>query len=249
MSFKDHFSKQATEYTKYRPHYPAALFEYLAGLTKSHEIAWDCATGSGQAALGLTPYYAQVIATDASEKQIANAMEHSKIRYAVAPAEKTEIESNSLDLIVVAQALHWFALEEFYAEVERVSKAGGVIAAWCYSLLRVSAAVDKLLDQFYADVVGPFWPPERKLVDDEYESVYFPFKELHGPPFAMRADWSLERLIGYLGTWSSVQKFKDKNNADPVEAFAEDLVPLWGRLQDKRRVHWQLHLRVGRVNS
>ncbi len=249
MSFKDYFSKQATEYTKYRPNYPAALFEYLAGLTRSHERAWDCATGSGQAALGLTPYYAQVIATDASEKQIANAVGHSSIHYAVAPAEKTDIESNSLDLIVVAQALHWFDLDEFYAEAKRVLRAGGVIAAWCYSLLRVSAAIDKLLGQFYTDVVGPFWPPERKLVDDKYESVYFPFKELNGPPFEMRADWSLEHLIGYLGTWSSVQKYKVKNNADPLETFAEDLAPAWGRLEDKRRVRWQMHLRVGRANS
>ena len=247
MNFKDHFSKQASEYTKYRPHYPVALFEYLTGLTKSHERAWDCATGSGQAALGLTPYFRQVIATDASNKQITSAIQHSKINYAVAPAEKTEIESNSVDLIVVAQALHWFNLDKFYSEVERVSKSKGVLAVWCYSLLRISPAIDRLLDKFYTDVVGPFWPQERKLVDDKYQSVLLPFQELHAPHFKMEAKWSLQHLVGYLGTWSSVQRYLDEYDADPVETIAEDLGLAWGRPEDEKRVRWPIHVRVGRI--
>ncbi len=148
MNFKDYFSKQASDYTRYRPHYPETLFEYLATLVFSHQRAWDCATGSGQAALGLTTYFKEIIATDASEKQIANVFEHKKITYLIAPAEKTEIESNSVDLIAVAQALHWFDLDKFYAEARRVLKEGGVVAAWSYSLLRISSAVDRVLHQF-----------------------------------------------------------------------------------------------------
>ncbi|MGD8878606.1 MAG: class I SAM-dependent methyltransferase [Syntrophobacterales bacterium] len=249
MNFKDHFSKQASAYTKHRPHYPAPLFEYLAEQVLDHQIAWDCATGSGQAALGLAHYFEKVIATDASDEQIANAVAHDRITYAVAPAEKTEITSGSVDLIAVAQALHWFDFDGFYAEVRRVLKEGGVIAAWSYSLLRISSAIDRVLDQFYADVIGPFWPPERKLVDDKYQSIPFPFEELVAPQFKMETRWNLDRLVGYLGTWSSVQKFKDKHNTDPIEVVIRDLRRAWGSSEDEKEIHWPIHMRIGRVKE
>ncbi|MGD8371764.1 MAG: class I SAM-dependent methyltransferase [Syntrophobacterales bacterium] len=248
MNFKDYFSKQASEYTRYRPHYPGPLFQYLAELTIEHQLAWDCATGSGQAALGLTPYFDEIIATDASEKQITNAIAHRKITYLVSPAERTEIDSNAIDLIAVAQALHWFALDKFYGEVKRVLKTGGVIAAWSYGLLRISPPVDELLDKFYVDVVGPFWPPERKLVDDGYRSIPFPFQEFTSPAFSMEANWSLDHLLGYLGTWSSIQKFKEQNKANPLKGFARDLKQVWGRPEDEKRVRWPINMRVGRVH-
>ena len=248
MTFKDYFSKQASAYTKFRPHYPAALFEYLAALVLSHEKAWDCATGSGQAALGLAPYFEQIIATDASKRQIAKAIEHSKIVYFVAPAEKPDIEAASIDLIVVAQALHWFDLNRFYAEAKRVSKPGGVLAAWSYSLLRIAPEIDSVLDRFYTKVVGPFWPPERKLVDDKYQSIPFPFEELDVPQFSMESQWSMERLIGYLGTWSAVQRFKDKHNNDPIEIILKDLRRVWERPQDEKEIHWPINIRVGRIH-
>ena len=248
MNFKDYFSKQASEYTKYRPHYPEALYEYLAALVRSRQRAWDCATGNGQAALGLTPYFEQIIATDASKRQIANAIEHSKIAYFVTAAEKPDIESASIDLIVVAQGLHWFDLNRFYAEARRVSKPGGVLAAWSYSLLRVAPEIDSVLDKFYTEVVGPFWPPERKFVDDKYQSIPFPFEELDVPQFKMESKWSLERLIGYLGTWSAVQKFKDKHNTDPIEIVIKELRRAWGRREDKKEIHWLINMRVGRIH-
>jgi SAM-dependent methyltransferase len=248
MNFKDYFSKQASEYTRYRPHYPGPLFQYLAELTIEHQLAWDCATGSGQAALGLTPYFDEIIATDASEKQITNAIAHRKITYLVSPAERTEIDSNAIDLIAVAQALHWFALDKFYGEVKRVLKTGGVIAAWSYGLLRISPPVDELLDKFYVDVVGPFWPTERKLVDDGYRSIPFPFQEFTSPAFSMEANWSLDYLLGYLGTWSSIQKFKEQNKANPLKGLARDLKQVWGRPEDEKRVRWPINMRVGRVH-
>jgi SAM-dependent methyltransferase len=249
MNFKDYFSKQASEYTRYRPHYPAPLFTYLAGLTIEHQLAWDCATGSGQAALGLADYFEKIIATDKSDKQIANATVHDRIIYMVAPAEKTEITAGSVDLIVVAQALHWFDFDTFYAEVRRVLKKEGVLAAWSYSLLRISPAIDRVLDQFYTNVIGPFWPPERKLVDDKYQSIPFPFEELVAPLFNMEARWNLDRLVGYLGTWSSVQKFKDEHDADPTEVVLRDLTRAWGRPEDEKEIHWPIHMRVGRVKE
>lgn len=248
MDFKDYFSKQASEYTRYRPHYPAPLFEYLAELAIDHQLAWDCATGSGQAALGLAIYFEKIIASDASDEQIANAVAHDRITYVVAPAERTEITSGLVDLIVVAQALRWFDLDRFYAEVRRVSQEGGVLAVWSYSLLRISSAIDRVLDHFYTNVVGPFWPPERKLVDDKYQSTSFPFEELVAPPFKMEARWNLDRLVGYLGTWSSVQKFKDKHNTDPIEIVIRDLRRAWGRPEDEKEINWPIHMRVGRVH-
>jgi ubiquinone/menaquinone biosynthesis C-methylase UbiE len=247
MTFKDYFSKQASEYTRYRPQYPAALFKYLAELTTDHQLAWDCATGSGQAALGLTNYFEKIIATDASDKQIAHAKAHDRITYIVAPAEKTEIISGSVDLIVVAQALHWFNLAKFYAEVRRVSKSGGVLAVWSYSLLRITPAIDRLVDKFYTKVVGPFWPAERKFVDEKYQSISFPFEEYRTPSFHMEVRWNLNHLIGYLKTWSAVQRFKEKHKSDPVEAFAQDLEREWGRPEDDKEIAWPIHMRVGRV--
>jgi SAM-dependent methyltransferase len=247
MNFKNYFSKQASEYTRYRPHYPAPLFAYLAVLTIEHQLAWDCATGSGQAALGLVDYFEKIIATDASNKQISTATAHDRVIYMVARAEKTEITSGSVDLIAVAQALHWFDLDKFYAEVRRVLKEGGVLAAWSYSLLRISSDIDRVLDQFYTNVVGPFWPPERKLVDDKYQSMPFPFDELVAPLFEIEARWNLDRLVGYLGTWSSVQKFKDKHNTDPIEIVIKELRRAWGRPEEEKEIHWPIHMRVGRV--
>ena len=249
MNFKDYFSKQAYEYTRYRPHYPAQLFEYLAELTTEHQLAWDCATGSGQAALGLAIYFEKIIATDASDKQIANATAHDRITYIVAPAEETEIASRSVDLIVVAQALHWFDLDKFYGEVRRVSKSGGVLAAWSYSLFRISPSIDRVVDRFYTEVVGPFWPVERKFVDDKYQSIAFPFREFTSPTFNMEVKWSFKHLLGYMGTWSSVQKFREKNKADPLESFARDLQQVWGRPEKEKRIRWPINMRVGRVHQ
>jgi ubiquinone/menaquinone biosynthesis C-methylase UbiE len=248
MIFKDYFSKQASEYTTYRPHYPAAVFKYLAELTIDHQLAWDCATGSGQAALGLVNYFEKIVATDASDKQIANAAEHDKITYMVAPAEKTKITSGSVGLIVVAQALHWFDLDKFYAEVRRVSKSGGVLAAWSYSLLRINPAIDKLVDPFYTHVVGSFWPAERKLVDDKYRSIIFPFQELSTPSFKMEARWDFDHLLGYLRTWSAVQRFKEEHKIDPVEALAQDLNREWGRPEEDKPIQWPINMRVGRIH-
>ena len=248
MNFKDYFSRQASEYTRYRPHYPKRLFEYLATLTIDHQLAWDCATGSGQAALGLADYFDEIVATDGSKKQIANAIEHKKITYVIAPAEKTEIVSGSVDLIVVAQALHWFDLDKFYAEVRRVSKSAGVLAAWSYSLLLITPAIDRLIDKFYTGVVGPFWPPERKLVDDKYQSIIFPFQELSTPKFKMEAGWDLDHLVGYLRTWSAVQRFKEKHGTDPIEDLSEDLKREWSPAREKKLIHWPINMRVGKIH-
>jgi ubiquinone/menaquinone biosynthesis C-methylase UbiE len=200
--FKDHFSKQAAEYAKFRPRYPRQLFRYLASIASTRGLAWDCATGNGQAAVALAEQFDHVIATDASEKQVANAEPDTRVEYRVAPAEDSGIESNTVDLITVAQALHWFDLDRFYAEVRRVLKSEGVLAAWAYKLATITPAIDAVVNRYYSEVVGAYWPEERVLVE-QFEDLEFSFAEITAPSFAMVAQWNLEQVLGYLRTWSA----------------------------------------------
>jgi ubiquinone/menaquinone biosynthesis C-methylase UbiE len=175
-TFKDLFSKQSKEYAVSRPTYPKSLFDFLAGLVERKDLAWDCATGNGQAAVALSKHFQHVIASDISKKQIENAKRKSNIRYEVFPAEKTALEDSSIDLVTVAQALHWFNFEEFYKEVKRVLRKNGVIAAWAYGLHSISPGIDKVTYHLYEDILGRYWPKERKYIESKYEDVPFPFK-------------------------------------------------------------------------
>ena len=244
MTFKDHFSKRAADYSKFRPRYPQELFEYLGRIAPGRQLAWDCATGNGQAAVGLASVFDRVIATDASEKQIANAQSHKVVEYRVAPAENSGIEPETIDLIVVAQALHWFDLDCFYAEARRVLKPDGVLAASAYNLLHVERAIDAVVNRYYYEVVGFFWPPERKFVE-QFADLPFPFHKVDVPKFEMTARWNLDHLIGYLRTWSSTQRFIAAKGSDPLEQIRKDLTAAWGDANQTRRVVWPLSLRVG----
>ena len=182
--YKDHFSGIAENYQTYRPCYPATLFEHLVTLVDNRDIAWDCGTGSGQAAIRLAQHFNKVIATDASAEQIANAESHPKIEYINAPAEQSDLPAHCANLVTVAQALHWFDIPAFYSEVKRVVKPGGIIAVWTYGKMKLEIPeLRSILGHFYHDTVGPYWPPERKQVEDQYASIPFPF---HGPGRAGR---------------------------------------------------------------
>lgn len=242
MEFKDHFSFQAARYAQFRPHYPPQLFDYLASLTAEHKRAWDCGTGNGQAAVELAERYAAVIATDASETQIVNAQPHPRVTYLVSHAEQTEIESNSVDLVTVAQALHWFRFDDFYAEVRRVIKPDGVLAAWCYGLATISAPVDEVVWKLYTDIVGPYWPADRKFIEERYETIPFPFERISPPALEMEAEWSYADLIGYLGTWSAVKRYDDEHSAGAISVIAPELAAAWGAEEWRRRVSWKLNL-------
>lgn len=246
-SFKDHFSGRATAYTRYRPSYPPALFAWLAGLTAKHDLAWDCGCGNGQAAIGLAPYFRQVVATDPSQQQIAQAIPHERIRYTVAAAEASGLDATSIDLVVVAQALHWFDFGRFYAEVQRVTRPGGVLAAISYGEVRLEGAPDEVVSRFYHELIGPYWPAERRYVDERYATIPFPFTEIEAPPLAMEATWNLEHLLGYLGTWSAVKEYEVQRGENPLALIATELAAAWGDPGRERRISWPLHLRVGRV--
>ena len=245
MTFKDHFSKQAADYAKFRPRYPHEMFEYLGSVAPRRQLAWDSGTGNGQAAVGLASVFDRVIATDASEKQISNAEPHERVEYRVAPAENSGIQSATVDLIMVAQALHWFDLPRFYEEVPRVLKSKGVFAASAYKFFHITPEIDPLVNHRYYDkVVGPFWPPERTLVE-KFEELPFPFSEIQTPSFEMIAQWNLEHLLGYLRSWSATQRCIAAKNRDPLEIIAGELRAAWGDAKEPRRVVWPLTLRVG----
>jgi SAM-dependent methyltransferase len=247
-AFTDHFAPVAADYARFRPIYPPALFTWLAEIAPDHGVAWDCATGSGQAACDLAAYFARVIATDASPSQLAAAAPRPRVEYRIAPAEASGLTEGSVALVTVAQALHWFDLDRFYAEVRRVSRPGGMIAVWSYGVLVVeSDPINDRVRAFYQDTVGPYWPPERRLVESGYRTLPFPFAELQPPAFSMAAAWSLPELLGYCRSWSATGRYVAERGDDPVPALAAELAPLWGSPSDRRGVSWPLALRAGRV--
>ncbi len=246
--FADHFSSVAEGYGRYRPQYPQALFAYLAGLTPGRALAWDCAAGSGQATMSLLPFFDHIIATDASAAQLSEASGHPKVSYHVALAEQSGIAGASVDLITVAQAAHWFDLDRFYAEVRRVLAPDGVIGIWCYGLHSIDdPAIDGAIGRFYRDVIAPYWPPQRALIEEGYRTISFPFAEVSPPAFDMVAHWTLPRLIGYLRTWSAVARYRAAHGEDPVDALNEELALLWGDPGRARRTRWPVAMWGGRV--
>ncbi len=247
MSFKDHFSNHADLYAKYRPTYPSTLYQQLAQLTEGHALAWDCGTGNGQAAVALANHYAQVHATDASQQQIEKATPHPKVAYAVAPAEQCPLPNHSVDLVSVAQAIHWFNFEGFYAEVRRVCKPGALVAAWTYTVFQVTDAVDAVVKHFYENITGPYWPPERRYIDAAYATIPFPFEVVPFPALTLETHWTLHDVVNYLSTWSAVQRYKNAKGSNPLPLIEHELTQAWGNPSQRRLVQWPLHMLCGRV--
>jgi SAM-dependent methyltransferase len=211
-------------------------------------MAVDCATGNGQAALGLAEFFRQVIGLDASANQIESAQPNDRVQYRVAPAEATDLPENSSDAVTVAQALHWFDLESFYAEAKRILKPGGVLAVWAYNYLRVSPEIDAVLRRYHDEIVGPFWPPERKIVGRGYRDLPFPFEEVAAPDLWIETRWTLKHLLGYLSTWSATQRYRATKNEDPLALVENDLAVLWGNPEAERVGVWPLVVRLGHVS-
>jgi len=244
---KDLFSGHAKEYATFRPVYPKALYDFIFKQVKHFDCAWDCGTGNGQVARVLATRFHQVHATDISKRQLENAWPEKNIQYHHCSAEEINFGYQTFDLITVGQAIHWFDLDKFYREVHRVSKAGCLLAAFGYSPVRFTPAFNELLDHFYYHVIYKYWDTERKIAEDKYRSLEFPFDEIVAPEFEIRLMWSLEDLRGYITTWSSVQKYIQQNGHSPVEEFMEKAKPLWRA--ERESVYFPLFLRIGHITD
>ena len=246
-SFQDHFSDVAAAYAAHRPSYPPALVDFLARLAPARRLVWDAGCGSGQLSLLLTGYFERVVATDASPEQIARATAHPKVEYRCARAEASGLPERVADLVTAAQAAHWFDLPAYFAEVRRVTRPGGIVALISYGVVTADAALDAVIRPFYREVLGAYWPPERRHVDEGYRSLPFPFEELDGPSLEIRLDWRLEELVGYVGTWSAVWALERAQGQGSFATFRRELAKAWGPATTVRTVRWPLALRVGRV--
>ena len=246
MSFKDHFSRQSAAYSRHRPGYPPELIAWVAVRAPDHRLAVDCATGNGQAAVALAMHFEDVLAVDGSLSQVRNAAASPRVDYVVATAERLPLADRSAALVASAQAAHWFDFDRFNAECRRVLVPGGVVAAWTYQKFRVDAAVDAVIDHFYSAVVGRYWPPERRYVEQAYRTLPFPWREESPPVFALDTDWDLDQVLGYVATWSSVQRYKDQVGRDPLPSLRRELLEAWPD-GGPRRLRWPIHLRLGRA--
>jgi len=247
--FRDHFSEQAASYAIHRPGYPAELFRYLASVSPRRDRAWDTATGNGQAATGLGRHFATVIATDASRNQIANAKPQPGVRYMVAASEHSPLAPATIDLTTIAAALHWLDLDAFYREVSRVSGPGALLAAWTYDPPCIAPAIDEVVRDFSTNTLASYWPPERRYVDRHYQTIPFPFERLTVPSFEARAEWDLDQLLSYVGTWSAVVRGRAATGRDLLAGLEQRLLPLWESAARIRAIRWELFLLVGRVDG
>jgi len=245
---KDNFSSQSDKYAKYRPTYPPAFFSYLDEFLEKKDCAWDCGTGNGQVAYELAKSFKKIMATDISKQQIVNAAKADNIFYSIQPAEQTHFEDDLFDFIVVAQAVHWFDFEKFYAEVKRTAKKDALLCIVGYGIISVSPAVDALISDFYTNTIGSFWDKERRYIDEGYRTIPFPFEEISTPQFENRHLWSLDHLVGYLNTWSAVKHFVRRKGYNPVEELKEKLKTYW-QANERKEVVFPILLRIGKLNE
>jgi SAM-dependent methyltransferase len=247
QGFHDHFSGHAAGYAQARPTYPGALFDWLGMQCAERERAWDAGCGNGQASVALAAQFHAVFATDPSATQIAAATPHPRVTYAVEAAEACSLPDRSVDLVTVAQALHWIEPERFHAQVARVLRPGGLIAAWTYERSLVSPAVDAVFERLYGPELGAWWPPERRHVEARYATLPFPYDEIVAPVFELRCDWTLAQYLAYLRSWSACQRRLKAEGVDAVTGLEPDFAAAWGDPATVRAVRWPMAVRAGRV--
>ncbi|OGT46401.1 MAG: hypothetical protein A3E83_06370 [Gammaproteobacteria bacterium RIFCSPHIGHO2_12_FULL_41_20] len=249
MDYIQHFASQSANYLHFRPTYPQALFSYLVSLIKTHDTAWDCATGNGQAAVALSHYFKQVIATDINPAQLTVAPKKNNIHYYAWPAEKTQIAAHTINLITIAQALHWLNFKRFYNEVKRVAAPNSIIAAWCYSLCTINPTIDIYIKKLYFQILGEtYLPKEVKHIYNQYTSIPFPFTKQLTPQFFIEKEINLSQFIGYLQTWSAIKEYQMRLQKNPIDLILNDLTKAWGDANQSHRITWPIHLLVGYIS-
>ena len=244
---KDLFSQQSDLYARYRPTYPKELYDHILSFVKEKNTAWDCATGNGQAAVVLADHFKKIIATDISAAQIDKAIKKDNIEYSVCSAESTPFEENTFDLVTVAQAYHWIKWKEFKKEVSRVCKPGAIIAIWTYYRNTTGdKKIDDAVYSFYENVTKPYWDEARKYVEEKYSSVEFDYDLLPVKDFETILNWQREDLIGYISSWSAIQKYIKVNGHSPIPIIEEEINKLWPE-DEVKKVSFPIYLKLGRV--
>jgi len=246
-SGRNWFDRGGKDYARFRPDYPADLAAFLASVSPDRALAVDVGCGNGQLTVPLAAHFDRVIGLDPGEEQIAHAAAHPRIAYGCAHAERLPVASHRADLVTVAQAAHWFDLPRFYGEVRRTAASGGVVALVSYGVLRLEDELGDRFTRFYAQEIGPYWPAERKHVDNGYADMPFRFETITAPRLEIRKAWTLDELLGYISTWSAVRSVREASREDILMRFAEDLALLWGDPAHRREVRWPINMRVGRV--
>ncbi len=244
--FHDLFSRDSTAYARFRPRYPHELFAWLATLPERRRLAWDCATGSGQAAASLTRHFDRVVGTDASPAQLRAATKVPGLAYVACLAEETALASRSVDLITIAQALHWLDYPRFFREIDRIIAPGGVLAVIGYARLRGDAELERVVYEFQDGLLGAYWTPERAVVEAGYAGIPVPIEEVTAPGFAIEAELTRDQLLGYIGTWSAVGRYRKMRGEDPMPVVIQRLSEAWGDPDRVRPISWPLFIRAGR---
>lgn len=239
------FGARAEAYASFRPAYPSALFDWLAAHSPGRQVALDIACGNGQASHPLLRHFDRVLASDASVEQLARSQPAAGLHLLVAEARRQPLADARVDLIVVAQALHWFADAAFFAEVARLLRPGGLFCAWCYSLMTIDERLDPLIERFYRTTLAGCWPAGRSSVDAGYADIQAPFRRVPVPTFALSVQWRLPQLLGYLRTWSAVQRWQQRHGRDPVAELTPALRDAWGDDGALRSIDWPLHFLAG----
>lgn len=243
---KDLFSAQASEYAKFRPAYPPAMVHEIASLCTAHQLAWDAGTGNGQFAVMLSKYFNRVVGTDISEKQLANAIQKPNVEYYVNDSTSTYFAAQTVDLVTVAQAVHWFNFEKFYAEVQRVLKKDGIIALIGYGLMKSSPEVNEIVLDFYNNVLGAYWDKERKLIDESYTTIPFPFDEIQLQQYSMPYTWNIDQLMGFFSTWSALQHYRRSTGSDPLPLLRRRFKDTG---MEEFKIEFPIFARTGRIRS
>ena len=247
MKFNDLFSDKASLYKTARPRYPAELFAIISELAPNRVCAWDCGTGSGQAAISLAHHFEQVFASDPSAEQIANAIPARNVNYSVQPAEETFFPDKCFDAVCVAQALHWFKFHDFFLEVQRVAKPGAVFCAWGYDWFHIQQDFDRAFQETILDIVAPFWASENRILWRGYVDVPLSFERIELPPLQIQSHWNFYQLMSYVRTWSAVRRCESESGVDFLSVAEKRLAPLWGLPESEQSITMPLHTLAGRV--
>lgn len=242
------FDQGGADYARYRPDYPETLARFLAEVAPDRRLAVDVGCGSGQFTRQLAEHFEAVVGADPSADQLAHAAAHPRVRYVQAPAEGLGLPAAGAGLIAAAQAAHWFDLPRFYTEARRIAAPGAALALVTYGVAQFEPDLEARFQVFYRDEIGPFWPPERQLVDEGYAGVDFPFRELPYPELAIERRWDLAGFLGYLSTWSAVRKAREAGREAVVAGFVEDWRRLWGDPARERPISWPIAMRLGVVD-